>query len=356
MAKRDPNLTARNKRIKSIKEELRGMLELVLEETGIEREAQLNAIIGSKNDVYFDLKHDVISSAEEFQNKWADGLVMNKEAGDPASQNIFRLLTVSDAFKKYLLLFLERSFLNHYSELYRSRPAINKSILWIGQKNANYGLLVTPRFKDGNWENDKSEIRAFKREYWTIGHVLETGLVIPNENESVQFGNVQNYLNFFRNVLVRNSGSIHEKSIADLYREYVLSSDSPEKIPLLIPEFRYLGLRPKHEHRLDFMIVDPYSQRRVGIELSPWSTHGYLSGTKGKKQYEINQEAQDNFEKEMEKHRAYFKKHDVTVLIYTDSNLADYQELFNNDIRPLLETEPTSEPMKFAAYKTVFGG
>ena len=93
--------------------------------------------------------------------------------------------------------------------------------MWIGQENASYGLLVTPRFKNGQWENDKSEIRHFKPNYWTIGHILETGFVVPHEEETINFNDINQYLTFFKNTLVRNSGSSHEMEIAKRYCDYV---------------------------------------------------------------------------------------------------------------------------------------
>lgn len=106
------------------------------------------------------------------------------------------------------------------------------------------------------------------------------------------------------------------------------AAPEPEHVPLLIPEFRYGGKDAKHTYRLDFTIINPFTMEKVGFELSPWSTHGELKGLKGKTQTEINDMAKDNFEKEMAKHRAFFKKHNVYALIYTDKQLADIPALF----------------------------
>jgi hypothetical protein len=62
MAKRDPNITARNKRIKVMKERLRVLLPTVLAKTGINSEASLNAKIGGKAQDFIDLKNEVIHS------------------------------------------------------------------------------------------------------------------------------------------------------------------------------------------------------------------------------------------------------------------------------------------------------
>ena len=63
---------------------------------------------------------------------------------------------------------------------------------------------------------------------------METGLVIPYENDKIKFNSVDDYLTFFKNVLVRLSGSPYELKIAELYCEYVRSSANPYKVPLLI--------------------------------------------------------------------------------------------------------------------------
>lgn len=49
----------------------------------------------------------------------------------------------------------------------------------------------------GEWENDVSEIRHFKPNYWTIGHVLETGLVVPHSPQRIEFFTIEQYLGIF---------------------------------------------------------------------------------------------------------------------------------------------------------------
>ena len=81
--------------------------------------------------------------------------------------------------------------------LYKMRPQVQEAEVWIGENNADYGLLVSPRFANGQWENDKSEIRHFQKRYFSIGHVLATGLVIPGKDAKITFNNVEEYLTFF---------------------------------------------------------------------------------------------------------------------------------------------------------------
>lgn len=348
MAKRDPDKTARNRIIVNIKNELRDILPKVLKVTGAKNEQSLNATIGSKNDEFFDLKNEVIRSHDEFINKWLQGLKaqINKQKS-PAHQWIYDSAKQHKAFKRYLLLFLKRSYLKHFDELSKKRPKPEDSEIWIGQTNANYGLLVTPRFKNGKWENDKSEIRTFKHGYWTIGHVMETGLVVPGKGKRFAFGDIDQFLLFLTDTLVRNSGSKYEYELAEEYSKYVQASSRPLDVPLMIPEFRYLGLEKKHAYRLDFLIINPFTLDKVGFELSPWSSHGYLHKTKKLTQKAINKMAQDNFEKEMRKHRDYFRKHNVFTLIYTDKMLGNCKRLFKSEIVQHLEPEKPTTKLSF---------
>jgi hypothetical protein len=332
MAPRDPIKTARNKIAEEMTVSLRKMLPTVLSETGIDKESSLNAIIGGKSAHFIDLHHTVVLSPDAYATLYMKGfkaLMSPPGAGYPnAHRRNYEMLRASKAAQEYFMLFLKRSYLRHFDELSRVRPHLTESAVWIGQNKADYGLLITPRFVNGIWENDRSEIRHFPKLYWTIGHVLESGLVVQGDADRITFKDVEQYLAFFKNTLVRASGSPYEKAIASAYVGFVRSAKDPEKVPLLIPEFRYEGVDAKHRYRLDFCIFDPFTMQKVGYELSPWSTHGYLSKLKGLTQAEINEMAKDNFEKEMTKHRSFFKKHGIYALIYTDTQLKDMPGIF----------------------------
>jgi len=357
MAKRDPNKTARNRMIESIKLKLRDLLPEVLDETGLDGEASLNATLGSKNDEFFDLKNDVIHSQEQFVSRWLEGLKISAlEDGVDAHLWIWKQLKKHKKFREYAVLFLRRSYLKHFEELSKNRPLVDDAEIWIGQENASYGLLISPRFRVGRWENDKSEIRAFSKAYWTIGHVMETGLVIPGKNKVFKFNDIEQYLLFFQDTLVRNSGSKYEYDIAGHYCDYVREQEKPELVPLLMPEFRYGGLIKKHVYRLDFMVINPYTLNKIGFELSPWSTHGYLAKIGDLTQKKINELAADNFAKEMRKHRAYFKEHNVVCLIFTDDVLKDTKKLFEDEIKPFLTPEKTQVQLSFQIMEEFFDG
>lgn len=154
--------------------------------------------------------------------------------------------------------------------------------------------------------------------------------------------------------MVRNSGSTYEYEIAGYYCDFVRNAEDPLSVPLMIPEFRYRGLEPKHKYRLDFMITNPFTLSRVGFELSPWSSHGYLHKIKGLTQRKINEMAADHFAKEMSKHRSYFNRHDVYTLIYPDDELADCRKLFDDDIAPHLSPEMTGTQLSFIIMEEYF--
>jgi len=358
MAKRDPEKTALNKINSDLTIELDKLLPVVLRKTGFESQQSLHGKIGGKFAQYIDIQNEVITSPEHFICLWLQGYEDNiKRRGDFAEESnaweTYMLLRKHKVFQDYLYIFLKRVYLRNYNALSKKRPTIDESEIWIGQENANYGILITPRFVNGKWENDKSEIRHFKKAYWSIGHILETGLVIPDSDEIMPFHNIKEYLRFFKNVLVRNSGSDYEMQLASLYCQYVLSHPEPESVPLLIPELRYDGLLRKHKYRLDFTIIESHDLNKIAFELSPWSSHGYLSKTKSMTQTEINVIARDNFEKEMRKHKEYFKRYGIFALIYTDGDLQDIPSIFN-DMTKYLEPKSTGKQLQFQILNDFF--
>jgi hypothetical protein len=359
MATRDPEVSARNRVIKDLKLQYKSLLPTVLHETGIESESSLHGIIGHKNEYFIDVRNAIIYSGEEYVSMWLTGLLehikkmpQSKRNGDDAYYRIYLYIKDYKSFQDYLYLFLKRTFLNNYEAYTKAKPKIEESEIWIGQNNASYGILITPRFNGTNWENDKSEIRHFDKKYWTVGHILKTGLQIPNSNETLPFETAKSYLDFFVNVIVRNSGSEHELKIAKKYREFVLNHSKPEDIPLLIPEYRYDGLLRNHKHRLDFTIIESHDFNKFGFELSPWSTHGLLTGTKGKTQEVINDEARINFENEILKMRKFFKKFGIYTLIYSDSDLKNIDSVFD-DMKKYLEPKTIEKQMKFHIFEDI---
>jgi len=356
LAIRDPELTLRNKEIARLTEKIDALTDDVLEITGYKNIQTLNAIYGGKHAKYIDIKNEVIDTPEQFISLYLQGFLRILEGlgsyARPGNSYYDAYLNIKNnrKVKEWLILFLRRTYLRNYKELSKVRPTVENSSIWIGQENASYGLLITPRFRNGQWENDKSEIRRFKPRYWTIGHIMVTGLVIPNEDQILSFKDIDQYLTFFQNTLVRNSGSNHELELAKQYCKFVRNSNEPQHVPLLIPEWRYGGLEKKHQYRLDFTVINPFNMNKVGFELSPWSTHGMIKGIKSKSQKEINDEAKANFENEMKKLKSYFRKFGITVLVYTDSELYDIDSIFF-EVEKYLTASIAPKQLEFQAIK-----
>lgn len=345
MARVKSENAARKELVKGMTKALKAMQSDVLIETGWASEAVLNAKIGSKHDWFFDLKNQVVDSCEEFASLWLKKLQEQAKTKKTCADLLERFNRLP-AFREYCILYIQRSLAIHFKELSRTRPTVDESTLWIGNNNAEYGILVTPRFNKAQWENDKSHIRKVPFNYWTIGHILKTGLLIPGKDDRISFSNVSEYITFFKNVLVRSSGSIHENNIAECYSEFVLSQKKPKDVPLLIPQFRYNGLDKAHTHRLDFLVINPFNLKKTGFELSPWSSHGTLKNTKNRLVKDVNSEAEDNAEKQASRIRDFFKKYDITTLTYT-KNLSNYAEIFECDIKPLLLAEEPKLKISF---------
>lgn len=351
MAKRDPNVTARNKTIKAMTDQMKEIQPQVLLETGRESEASLNAYIGSKADDFIDLETEVITTPEHYVYCWLEGMEKDSKFYDSdIKQNLQDPKNIY--FKKYVYIFLKRSFLKHYNELYKKRPNVADAEIWFGVNDAHYGLFVTPRWNGCSWENDNSEIRAVKFKYWTIGHVLATGLCIPDENDKYEFSKVKDYMDFLK-AQVRITKSKYQVEIVNKYIEYVEDSDKPKEIPLLIPELRYDGSGKKHKYRLDFFIISPFTMDKIGFEISPWSTHGKLTG-KHKTLIQLNAEALENFEKEMKKIRAYYKKFKVPIFHFSDTDLVDLNKVWE-EIKEYLKTGEPPKQLEMHLFRDYFG-
>lgn len=153
------------------------------------------------------------------------------------------------------------------------------------------------------------------------------------EEKMRTFSKLSDYLQFFRD-LVRRTKSKYQLDIADRYIAYVETHSLPLSVPMLIPEIRYDPFKTKHEHRLDFLIINPWNLEKYGFEFSPWSTHGKLTGAK-RTMSEYNADAKANFEKEMTKHKKYWRKFGVTYIVYTDQDLADMDAIWDEMKRHL---------------------
>ncbi len=350
--KKDPLVA----RIEELTVQLEGMREQAMRRAGfktfgVKDVASFHGTIGSKNNEYVDAIRQVFLSPEQFLAEWKQGALDqaaewdNKELEkygrryqNHAVHDILRLLK-DKTIRDYIELFLERNFYKQYGARVRAKPAEALWEVWMGHKNQEYGLLITPRFKGGEWENDVSHIRRVSFDYWTIGHVLSTGFVIPHVESYYKTSNLDDLFQFYKHAFVRAQGSIHSTRFANEYEKYVRSHTDPSSLPFMIPEFRYTGATGPHKYRLDFAILSAVNHKRIGIELSPWSTHGRVIGKKAliksggtaaveKKQIET-------WEKDTAKRNDYFIKFGITTLTLTDQKLSNISDAFDS-VKPYL--------------------
>lgn len=316
---------------KQITSELEGFLPTVLSLFSNEKRRQcsvhsLHGTIGGKNNTYTDIVHNNFSDPNDFKTRWLKGLIeyIKKTSYTPLSN-----LMKNKVFQKYTLLFLERNFYRNLFERTRIKPDESLWTIWFGGGKFMWGLIIAPDLRDGVWTNDVSEIRRVQYMYWTIGHVLTTGLIDPENNEHFTFSGINDLIAFYQSILKRVSNSLYEKEIFDLYVNYLKKSDEPLQEPFLIPEFRYAGLANAHEHRLDFTILNSHTMELIGFELSPTSTHMSVSNMKDKTQKEVNAELSEKWNKEMAKRNKYFENFGITTITFTDDNLIDIPNCFN---------------------------
>lgn len=312
----------------------------------------LHGVIGSKNNTYVDAVREQFLSPQEFITEWEAGALEAAETRDAsdeerwgraykstAAHKIIRLLK-DPAARDYIGLFLTRNFYRQYHERVRAKPADALWEIWFGGNPLLWGLLIAPRFKAGlDWHNDVSEIRRAKFQYWTIGHALSTGLVVAERTEPHTFGDLDDFFNFYQNVIIRDTKSTYSKEVGKRYESFVRKQEKPELIPFLIPEFRFGGSATEHKFRLDFAVLSAERREKVGFELNPWSTHGRVAGVKalqaagGKVAVQLAERAK--WEKDWDKRNAYFKSFGITALTYTDKDLRDIDRLFSQMARYL---------------------
>lgn len=316
---------------------------------------QMHAHVGRNNNTFVDSVRMQFHSPEDFIARWLNGLTQQvmerKDAiarrrrfGDrKRTEEIIPEMLQDQFLHNYIHLFLERNFYRNFEARVRAKPDQNLWQVWFGAGKLVWGLLISPAHRFGEWTNDKSQMRRENYAYWTVEHVLETGLIAPESEKPVMFSDVEAFLTFYQTVLARVSNSQYEQAISDRYLAYIRESESPGTVPLLIPELRYAGKEVKHLYRLDFSVLNPYTMKMVGFEISPASSHMSIAGSTKKTQKVLNEELSAKWCKEADKRNAYFEKFGITTITFTDKDLSDIDQCWE-DIRQALE-ERSSGPL-----------
>lgn len=295
----------------------------------------MHAIIGSKNNTFVDSIRTQFSDPNDFIQQWIKGLLDRyedysyKAFDGEVRKYILIYLLQSDYFREYTFKFLERNFYRNLKERTRFKPDDVLWEIWFGNGSFVLGIFMTPVYRNGKWTNDVSEIRRADYKYWTIGHIMKTGIVDPDSKTKISFSSYDDLFTFYRSILKKLSNSLYEKDVFDRYISYLTSSKSIDDEPLLIPEIRYAGLNKEHKHRLDFTILNSHTQEHIGFELSPSSSHMSVSGIRsGKSQATMNNELSEKWSKEMQKRNDYFSDYGITTLTFSDEELANMDAVF----------------------------
>lgn len=288
----------------------------------------LHGTIGLNKSRSLDLVHGAWTNHEDYIASWLSGL---KDIIQSGKNIVLKDYMKIDIVREYILFFLERDFYRHYKVRIKAKPQENLWSIWFGSEQLFWGLLIAPRFIEDNWENKPALVRKVEFKYWSVGHVMTTGIVDPENNKIISFRDIEDFLTFYESILKRVSNSIYEKAVFDFYCEYIRNSQDPFSEPFLIPEFRYEGINQKHKYRLDFTILNSETGERIGFELSPQSTHMAVEGIRSQTQVQMNEGLLKKWNKEMDKRNSYFQQYGINIITFTDDKLADMTSC-NNQI------------------------
>jgi hypothetical protein len=322
----------------------------------------MHAHIGRNNNTFVDSIRTQFTGPDDFIAKWIVGLqaaLADRAAkgkltyGDKKSSDaiVFDALQ-NDILRGYTFKFLERNFYRNFRARIRAKPGDDLWNIWFGSGDLVWGLAISPAYRNAEWTNDKSQMRRENYQYWTLRHVLDTGLIDPTSETPLKFQTIDDFTAFYRSVLKRVSNSNYEKGISDRYLAYLAQSKAPLDEPLLIPELRYAGRDKKHEHRLDFSVLNGHTFELTGFELSPASTHIRVSHMQDKTQKAVNEQLAADWNKEIRKRNDYFDKFGIPIVTFADAELVDLDKCFDK-IRNVLEQRSEQRVTVAAALKAL---
>jgi hypothetical protein len=188
-----------------------------------------HAYIGKNNNTFVDSIRTRFGGPNEFIAKWIVGLHASLDAlrakgktgyqGRLLGEEVVLRCLQDPVLKDYTFKFLERNFYRNYVERTRHKPDDALWSVWFGAGNLSWGLIIAPALRNNEWTNDKSQMRREGYTYWTVGHVLEVGLIDPTAPTPMRFDSVEQFTSFYRSVLKRLSASPYEQAISEGGRE-----------------------------------------------------------------------------------------------------------------------------------------
>lgn len=288
----------------------------------------VNSTINYKIDEYAKIKESSYATVEALLNAYCAELVKHKE------DFLYELLGDKDCLE-YFEIFMRRYFLRKEKELSRIKPKQQLYELWFGNNDHCFGIMITPvyRFSHQNnmyiWENDKSEIRKVDFRYWSVAHILKTGIIDIKKNERIMFADIEELIDFYEHTFYDKSNSKYERPVMQKYLELLRQASDYNKIAFLIPELRFKKEK-LHKYRLDFTVLSAEGEKdHVGFELSPDSSHAYTQDIEHKMPEEIKTEEIQRWEKEIGKRNDYYEKFGIHVRTFMEKQLLDIDVCFD---------------------------
>lgn len=302
---------------------------------------QFHAQIGCRNNDFVDSIRQQFMRPCDYISAWLKGLRKHVQATEEKQRKKYNgkiYQTTSchkilkclqrNPTKKYVLKFLERRFYRQLEPTIRAKPIDDLWEIWFGSNPLVWGIFIAPVIRFSKWENDISQIRRVKYHYWTVGHVIQTGFIVPESSKKQSINDLNDIVEFYENICERLSLSQYEKELMCRYITFLNESDDPLNEPFLIPEMR-LNKDKKHKYRLDLLVLNSYTMKFTGFEISPASTHIKVAKTKQKSQAEINSELATQWERESDKRNQYYSRYGISVITFTNQHLVDMDSCFD---------------------------
>lgn len=287
----------------------------------------LRSTISGKFQQFADVRNATYYTYEVFRDAYSDGILRYND------KVLLELLQDED-FKEYFAVYLEHYFEKHRKVLSKIKPKNEMYELWFGENNHCYGLMITPTFRDVSWseieqwENDKSEIRKVGFRYWSVAHILKTGVIDKNTNELIRFDNIEMLIEFYYKNFYLTAQSEYEKEIMLRYFDVLRNNTNYNDIAFLIPELRFKKDK-LHKYRLDFTIASAEEpNRNIGFEISPNIGHAHKSDIDKKTIQEIKQDQIELWNKEMGKRNDFAEKFDLHIKTFVQNELRDIDSCF----------------------------
>ena len=271
---------------------------------------------------------------DEFMTIWCSNL--KEQEQNYKQPSLLSLIMKNNILQEYALKLLEKNFYKNYDARTRVKPTKKQEILWFGSKN-KYAIYITPVSRNNTIVNDRSEIRRVKFKYWSIGHIMTTGIYDCTNNKIIKFETYKDLINFFI-TLSKDAHYKYELPIFNLYIKYLENKYNHcindknidftnNSEPILIPELRFDGEQSNHKYRMDFTILNSNINRYYSFEISPTSSHMYTSTPY--ESHESKNELKGKWNKEMSKRNEYLYDFDICTITFTDTHLKDIQNCFN---------------------------